>query len=82
MAIHLTYKISNPKNSFVHTPKTFIAALLIHALDNLLLMKLHLNHRLMEVHFELVRVLETILQARKKFHVVVITKLNNKKLIA
>jgi hypothetical protein len=45
-------------------------------------MKLHLNHHLMEVHFELVRVLKTILQARDKFHVVVITILQNKKLIA
>jgi hypothetical protein len=36
MAIHLTYKISNPKHSVVHSPKTFIGALLIDALDNLL----------------------------------------------
>jgi len=63
MAIHLTYKISHPKHSLVHTPKTFIGAFLINVLDNLLLVKLHLNHHLMKVHFELVRVLETILQA-------------------
>ncbi len=87
MQIHLVLKIENqhihnPKHSLVHIPKTFIGALLIDALDNLLLMKLHLNHHLMEVHFELVRVLETVLQAREKFHVIVITKLKNKKLIA
>jgi hypothetical protein len=82
MAIHLTYKISNRQHSLVHTPKTFIGALLIDALDNLLLMKLHLNRHLLKVHFELVRGLETILQAREKIHVVVITKLKNKKLIA